>query len=104
MKCRSLWHSPAKAVRNSTSRGPGLLTATSSIVIGWFAAWKTAAFIGASLLEIEAQAGLGPIHRGELAGTGQGDVGRLHIPAAKANVRRVDVRHLDLANDIAVGS
>jgi hypothetical protein len=37
-KCRSLWHSPAKAVRNSTSRGPGLLIATSSIVIGWFGA------------------------------------------------------------------
>jgi hypothetical protein len=38
MKCRSLWHSPAKAVRSSTSRLPGLLTATSSIVSGWFGA------------------------------------------------------------------
>src|SRR5258708_26112787 len=56
-----------------------------------------------SFLEIEAQAGLGPIHRGQLADAGKGDVGGLHIPASKANVGRVDVGHFDLANDVAVG-
>src|ERR1051325_9472635 len=48
MKCRSLWHSPAKAVRSNTSRGPGLFTDTSSMVSGWFGACSTAAFIGGS--------------------------------------------------------
>src|SRR6516162_6451485 len=103
IKCRSLWHSPAKAVRSSTSRGPGLVSATSSIVKGWFAACRTAAFIRSSLLEIEAQAGLGPIHRGELAAGGKCDVSGLHVRAAKADVGRIDIRHLDLPHDPSVG-
>src|SRR5438132_7162461 len=103
MKCRSLWQSPAKAVRSSTSRACGLVSATSSIVSGWFGACRTAAFIAVLLLEIEAQAGLGPIHRGELADAGQGDEGGLHVAAAKADVGRVDVRHFDLAYNIAGG-
>src|SRR6266852_1079468 len=104
MKCRSLWHSPAKAVRNSTSRLPGLVSATSSIVRGWFGAWRTAAFIG-SLLghEIEPQTGLGPIHCGELTVGGKRNIGRLQVAAAKADVGRVDIRHLDLPHDPAVG-
>src|SRR5690348_15897809 len=102
MKCKSLWHSPAKAVRSSTSRGSGLVSPTSSIVSGWFAACSTAAFIAVSLLEIEAQAGLRPLRHGQLADAGEGDVGGLHVRAAKADVGRVDVRHLDLAHDIAV--
>ena len=48
MKCRSLWQRPAAAVRTSTSRPRGLAIATSSIVIGWRASWRTAAFIGRS--------------------------------------------------------
>src|SRR6266478_9913835 len=103
MKCRSLWQSPAKAVRSSTSRACGLVSATSSIVSGWFGACRTAAFIAVLLLEIEAQAGLGPIHRSQLADAGQGDVGGLHVPAAEADVGRIDIGHLDLAHDIAVG-
>src|SRR5580704_2037019 len=149
MKCRSLWHSPAKAVRSKTSRGPGLVSPTSSIVKGWFAVCRTAAFIGGlllegspissfprkresragrlrrwplgprfrgateslrgragrwSLLKIEAQAGLGPIHRSQLASTRESYVGGLHIPTAKADIGRVDIGHLDLAHDLAVGS
>ncbi len=46
MKCRSLWHSPAKAVRISTSRRFGFSMVTSSIVSGALAACNTAAFIG----------------------------------------------------------
>src|SRR3954452_18181345 len=48
MKCKSLWHSPAKPVRNSTSRPCGLLIDTSSMVSGWFGACSTAAFIAGS--------------------------------------------------------
>src|SRR6516165_2148481 len=102
MKCRSLWHSPAKAVRNSTSRGPGLVSAISSIVKGCLGACRTAAFIGSSLLEIEAQARRRPGNRGKLTTGRKGYVGRLHVPAAKADVGWVDVRHLDLAHDAAV--
>src|SRR6516162_4963361 len=104
MKCRSLWHSPAKAVRSNTSRPFGLVSSTSSIVKGWFGACRTAAFIRGSLLKIEAQARVRPVHRSELAGAGQGDVGRLHVPTAKADIGRVDVGHLDLPHDPAVGS
>ena len=50
MKCRSEWHSPAKAVRNSTSRLFGFSSATSSMVSGWFGACRTAAFILTSLV------------------------------------------------------
>ena len=57
-----------------------------------------------SLLEIEAQAEFGPIHRSELAGPGQCNVRRFHVTAAKTDVGRVDVRHLDLAHDIAIRS
>ena len=48
MKCRSLWHSPAKAVRSSTSRAFGFSSATSSMVSGWFGACRTAAFMAGS--------------------------------------------------------
>src|SRR6478609_954786 len=48
MKCRSLWHRPAAAVRTRTSRRFGLAIATSSIVIGWRGAWRTAAFIASA--------------------------------------------------------
>src|SRR5215472_14180336 len=102
MKCRSLWHSPAKAVRSNTSRAFGFVSSTSSIVNGWFAACRTAALIG-SLLEVEAQAGLGPIHCGELAGAGQRDVGGFHVAPAKADISRIDVGHFDLPHDIAIG-
>src|SRR3954454_18543047 len=50
MKCRSEWHSPAKAVRTSTSRARGFCRVTSSIVSGSFAACRTAAFMGCPLL------------------------------------------------------
>src|SRR5687767_11778043 len=46
MKWRSEWQSPATLVRISTSRGPGLLTLTSSITSGLLTSYKTAAFIG----------------------------------------------------------
>src|SRR5580658_10091868 len=45
MKCRSLWHSPANAVRISTSRRFGLACCTSSMASGWFTSCRTAAFI-----------------------------------------------------------
>src|SRR5215472_1175109 len=106
MKCRSLWHSPAKAVRSSTSRGPGLLIATSSIVSGWFAAWNTAAFIGPLLSlsshEVEAQARLRPVRRRQPPGGGEGYISGLHVGAAEADVGRVDIRHRDLADEPAV--
>ena len=55
-------------------------------------------------MEIEAEAGLRPVRRGQLAFAGQSDVSRLHVPAAKANVGRVDIGHFDLPHDIAIGS
>src|SRR3984893_8049429 len=104
MKCKSLWQSPAKAVRSNTSRACGLVSATSSIVRGWLGAGRTPAFLGRFTLEIETEAGLGPIHRSQLADAGQGDVGGLHVPTAKADVGRIDIGHLDLTHDISVGS
>src|SRR3984893_1751995 len=104
MKCKSLWQSPAKAVRSNTSRACGLVSATSSIVRGWLGAGRTPAFIGRLLLKIETEAGIGPIHRSQLADAGQGDVGGLHVPTAKADVCRVDIGDLDLTHDISVGS
>ena len=50
MKCRSLWHRPAAAVRTSTSWPLGFSICTSSIVKGALAACKTAAFIGCLLV------------------------------------------------------
>src|SRR4029453_10420355 len=46
MKCRSEWQRPATLVRIKTSRGPGLLTLTSSITSGLLTSYRTAAFIG----------------------------------------------------------
>ncbi len=45
MKCRSEWHTPAAAVRISTSCGPGLLICTSSIWSGVLTSRRTAAFM-----------------------------------------------------------
>jgi hypothetical protein len=50
MKCRSEWHSPAQAVRNSTSRGPGLRTPTSSMTRGLFTSCSKAAFMPSRFL------------------------------------------------------
>src|SRR6187431_3626845 len=52
MKCRSLWHRPAAAVRTRTSRRRGFSMTMSSIVIGWRGAWRTAAFM-VSLVEVD---------------------------------------------------
>src|SRR6187200_1224277 len=46
MKWRSEWQRPATLVRINTSRGPGLLTLTSSITSGLLTSYRTAAFIG----------------------------------------------------------
>src|SRR5678816_4719965 len=53
MKCRSLWHRPAAAVRTRTSRRRGFSMTTSSIVIGWWGACRTAAFMVMSLVEVD---------------------------------------------------
>src|SRR4051812_45364177 len=45
MKCRSLWHRPAKLVRTRTSRRFGLAMLTSSMVNGWCAACRIAALM-----------------------------------------------------------
>src|SRR5665213_3897331 len=45
MKCRSEWHNPAYAVRSRISRRFGFSISTSSMVRGWWGAWKTAAFM-----------------------------------------------------------
>ena len=62
MKCRSEWHSPAKAVRISTSRGPGLLISTSSMTSGLFTSCSTAAFM-VGLLAVSSGARLPRRHR-----------------------------------------
>src|SRR5882724_8291606 len=41
--------------------------------------------------KIKPQAGIRPIHHGELTRAGKGEVGRLHVAPAKADIGRVDV-------------